>query len=483
MTIVLAMLTVVLGQTPDVDPANLVQRLGSTRFAEREEATAALEKLGPDALTALRAALDAKDFELKSRAAALIAKIEAEALTRPGLLNRPTLIRLDFVDRTLQEVVAAFGSRELNPVDWHPNTPANLRQQPVTFRDTKALPFWTAVDKVCEAGGLTYLPGSPGGPGDGQPPQFRLFLAPGETTAIRTDDGPLRLELVSIKHIRSINLVPNPKPAAADPNNRTGPAFGEGVRDLRLELRLLAEPRLLVDRIGDVHLIEGVDELGQSLLDGEGLQIQQSSVRDGDAQACISFQLKLKRPERVSKVIKRLRLTLPVEVVARRPDRLVIQLAEADGKEYRHGRTRIRVLDVTRTRGGGRGMRGPASIEMTLSSEEKVAEPLTLGLEGDRPASGTRPVRPEVTPSLIQVFDQQGRQFPWFGAVRRGDDGDVSATLTLWTDGSIVVPEPMGREIVPPGARWMAIPTELQHCELARAVIRPRFEFTDIPLP
>ncbi len=44
----------VLGQTPPAGPANLVERLGSARYAEREEAADALERLGRQALPALR---------------------------------------------------------------------------------------------------------------------------------------------------------------------------------------------------------------------------------------------------------------------------------------------------------------------------------------------------------------------------------------------------------------------------------------------
>ena len=80
-------------------PAELIGRLGSGRFAERVEATRALEGLGRDALPALTAAKDSPDPKVRARVAALL-----EAVAKRGegdRVARPTPIRLDFRDRPL----------------------------------------------------------------------------------------------------------------------------------------------------------------------------------------------------------------------------------------------------------------------------------------------------------------------------------------------------------------------------------------------
>src|SRR6516165_9398580 len=70
-------LIVLLGQAPTTpDPSELVARLGSPRYVEREEAAGALERLGRLAIPALRAAREARDAEIRTRAAALFNKIE-----------------------------------------------------------------------------------------------------------------------------------------------------------------------------------------------------------------------------------------------------------------------------------------------------------------------------------------------------------------------------------------------------------------------
>lgn len=64
------------GQERTASPAELVQRLGAGRYAEREAASEALEALGAEALPALRAARDDPDAEIRRRAGELSRRIE-----------------------------------------------------------------------------------------------------------------------------------------------------------------------------------------------------------------------------------------------------------------------------------------------------------------------------------------------------------------------------------------------------------------------
>ena len=167
----LPVLALALGQAPRVEPSHLVKQLGSTLFAERESALAALEAMGPEALPAIRAATSSTDRELRARAASLLARIESSELTRP------TMIQVDVADRPIDEVVKNSESRWPNRLAWHPDTPASVRLRRVTIRETARLPFWAAVDRLCRAGELHYIPGSPDGPGGGLP-EFRTCFSP-----------------------------------------------------------------------------------------------------------------------------------------------------------------------------------------------------------------------------------------------------------------------------------------------------------------
>ncbi len=69
-----------LGWILDDRPEDLVARLGSPRFAEREAAAAALKRLGRPALPALRKAQSGQDPEIRLRAAKVRDEIEASLL-------------------------------------------------------------------------------------------------------------------------------------------------------------------------------------------------------------------------------------------------------------------------------------------------------------------------------------------------------------------------------------------------------------------
>jgi WD40 repeat protein len=64
----------------------LIRRLGSANFLEREKATQALAAIGPLALDMLRQATRHRDPEIRSRAARLVALLEASAVTAQSVL-------------------------------------------------------------------------------------------------------------------------------------------------------------------------------------------------------------------------------------------------------------------------------------------------------------------------------------------------------------------------------------------------------------
>src|SRR4051812_16054135 len=150
----LAML-LVLGQASSSSPTALVEQLGAPRFAERERATEELARLGARALPALRAALDSKDPEVRTRAAALVEK--AEAL----LLTQPTLVTLDLQDRPLADAAEAIGDQAGIKLALIPENSPAWRTR-VSLREPAPVPFWKALDQLCVAGNLQYNLGMQG---------------------------------------------------------------------------------------------------------------------------------------------------------------------------------------------------------------------------------------------------------------------------------------------------------------------------------
>ena len=82
----------------------LVDQLGSSKFVEREEATAALDAAGEPALAELRRAADGDDAEVRRRAVELVRIIEQRVET--DHLLSPLKVKLVFKDTPLPDAVA-----------------------------------------------------------------------------------------------------------------------------------------------------------------------------------------------------------------------------------------------------------------------------------------------------------------------------------------------------------------------------------------
>jgi hypothetical protein len=396
-----------------------------------------------------------------------------------GELSRASRVRLDFADRPLEEVLREFGAPAPSRLAWHPDTPQAYRRHRLTIREAAPLPFWTAIDRLCRAGELKYATGSPNGRMDLGLPLFRLFLAPGSETCPRADDGPLRLEVIYLEHSRKVNLVPN-RPDEKTPPAYAPPLFGELREEFRIDFHLLAEPRLLISRVGSPLITEAVDDRGQPLPPGDRRDVWYPPSYPGSlgsAQGCVGCVLRLRHPERPGKVIKRLRMILPVEVVTLEPGRLVIPLADARGKTFRHGETTIDSPEVGRIPSGDR------TISFKIKSDGRIPERLAIAPDGELEPSRYATARPEVTANVLQVLDERGRQFPLATAMSPTDGSEVPARLFIDRFGRIPVGEPAGRGFVPYEEIETAVPAELHHSNLSRGVLKATFELTDIPLP
>src|SRR5262245_47976149 len=85
-------------------PAELVTKLGSDEFREREAASRRLAELGPAALDALRPACRSEDPEVARRARELVGRIERWAANEKTLA--PTLVELTADNAPLADVLA-----------------------------------------------------------------------------------------------------------------------------------------------------------------------------------------------------------------------------------------------------------------------------------------------------------------------------------------------------------------------------------------
>src|SRR5262249_44581200 len=122
------------------DPAELVMQLGSPRYAEREAAGEALQTLGREALAVLRLATRNADAEVATRATSLLEQIETK------LLVEPTMVRVDFRDRPLSEVLKRLGEQTKTTISFTPDINPQISQRKLTFSLPKPIPFWEAIE-------------------------------------------------------------------------------------------------------------------------------------------------------------------------------------------------------------------------------------------------------------------------------------------------------------------------------------------------
>ncbi len=197
-----------LGQPPDPagDPDALVKKLGSASYAEREAAKS-LESLGSKALPALRSALKANDLEVRTRAKAMINKIEG------NLLIQESMVRLDFKDATLDEIVKSISKQVGFEVGLGGMGPrlmggmgprlmaTNVGTRRLTLQESQPVPFWTAIDRLCEVGQLARQYQAIDGRRQGMPePGLVLSDQPAPLTQPGYNHGPFHFNVLTLSY-------------------------------------------------------------------------------------------------------------------------------------------------------------------------------------------------------------------------------------------------------------------------------------------
>lgn len=130
--------------------ATLVADLGSPEYRIRREAAQSLNQLGRPALIALQTAADrSPDPEIRQAARDLAEKIALRVENED--LIAPTIVRLPAGERPLSEVIADLSKQtgaKFRVADQ------SLAMKTVTIAKSLELPFWSAVEAVCDSAGV-----------------------------------------------------------------------------------------------------------------------------------------------------------------------------------------------------------------------------------------------------------------------------------------------------------------------------------------
>ncbi|WP_406694788.1 HEAT repeat domain-containing protein [Singulisphaera sp. Ch08] len=311
------------------DPAALVGDLSSPKEAVRLEAAGALEQLGRPALPSLYRVRDSDDPELRRQVAKLIDLIERQRLLQA------TKVRLDFEDKTLAEVAEALKAQTGVSVVLGPDEA--LRTRRVTLHAKESVPFWNALDRVGATCGVRHNPGLPFSISPREP-TILLGLAEGPPVPA-SDAGPFRVYLVRLGRHREVTPA---KP----------PAKVKSHESLTVDFQLIAEPGLAVNQIGPVVLDEAVDDRGRDLrldppVGPHPTRVEAPKFGEGHA-SLISLKMPLKTLDGPGGRLRRIKGHVPISVIARAGDPIVVPLAGEEGKTYTKAGISLKVTDIGR---------------------------------------------------------------------------------------------------------------------------------------
>ncbi len=428
-----------LGWAPDDGPAELVARLGSPRFADREAAAESLKRLGPQALPALREARSARDLEIRLRASKLRDEIESTAILAP------TMVQLDFHDRPLSEVVEGINRRA--GVFLAPGDTLAMRRRPqdrpswpdrrITLEAPDPVPFWEAIDRLCRAGGLRRLyPQYLYGPED----RFgRLLLVTGQASPPRSDVGPFRVELLRICRERDLDLTPGLShsqfgrvPFVFGPSSRL--AGAGSVRDAQevrasnffAELLISTEPRLRIVGEGSFERLKAADSQGHSVLreptaeqrkaEIEMLRINPHLDPKRHPELLFGSGFRQSSPTQLRMIpladstspggrLAELKGVVAVAVMGRRADPLVLPLADAKEKTIENDGVRLTIHEAVVQPSHFDG-----EVELSLETE-KSPETLRIHGPGIGPLEIHRPI--DRIQREIEIRDDQDQPIAW----------------------------------------------------------------------
>ena len=475
------------------DPAEWVRRLGSERFAERVEAARALETLGPAALPALRAAKDSVNPKIRTRVAALLESIDrADDL---GRLTRPSLIKLDFRDQPLSAVIDQLNARhglglalQFGPLPLRgmmmgmPATnpeEARLRARRITLEAPRELPFWEAIDRLCEAGQLRYdlHPTGRFGLAKGR---FLLYAGSGGTS-ISSDSGPFRVRVVGLHSTFERDFVAATRPLAGAPRS---PRPRPGDRDLTIRMAVIPEPGLAIRQVGPPTMLEAVDDRGRSLLppDGNGAPDYAARVSNQvpslNGSSGFDTWASVRLPDQSDRSIRRLRGSIPAVVVAHSSRPIVIPLEGAAGKSFRNDEATVSVIEVDRNAENG------VTVEVEVIPNGPAPPESDLWTRRGPPDFATLRMGQGELLNRLELLDARGRELDMSWNQGHGRDWMASQRRVRLTPAVLhqnPPPDPAGGFQQPIATK--PVPVELRYYGLVQTVTSIPFDFHDVPLP
>jgi hypothetical protein len=429
-----------------VPPARLIERLGSSDFAEREAATRALDEIGPAVLPALREAAASDDPEVRRRAGELVRLLGRRA--EAARLLAPKRVRLVCEDTPVVEAVADLTRQSGFGVVLEGYTgKAGARRVSL---NTGTVSFWEAFDRFCREAGVSepaLLPdgqlwagqamnpyGAPSGPAY----LFNSYNPYGPGNPY--DANPGRLALVDGRPPRLPTCYADAVRIRSLPAHVPLPALWLGTEERVVLLDVTAEPGVSWEGVIGLRVTRAVDDQGRRLTQpvpflGEAtptggqagavvrvLEVAGSGLPQG-APDPRHVPVRLQAGPAPGKVLKELAGVLTAQVRTPQEELLrVDDVLDAAGRTVHgpHGGW-LRVIEVNRDAGGVVRVHG----EIAYPPAEE-GPPGWMGVAGPRNqvVFFVRPVEAAEVPAL-ELRDTRGQPFHRLEAARGSGPPDA----------------------------------------------------------
>lgn len=411
--------------------------------ADRRHATIdAIEVQDLKALPILREIAATASVEVRQRASALIDRITTKRLLRP------TLVKLDFTDRPLNEAIKEISESSGFSIELEPNFPNPERK--ISVKAGGSIGLFESLDRLGAAGEFRIDLNS--ALGSDRKPGVRLRLASSKLPPPPTwYVGPYRVTLRSLdRHRQVIQARP--------------PLASKVQEEFFAAMDVIAEPGILMERNGSARVQEARDEEGHDLK--PAVANDTSTTSNSGRQWSIeevgrfSYRLPLHLPESRGKKIVKLRGFIPITAVTRTDELFSASTVDIQGKTLQHHGVGLRVNRAAIT--GNTGF-----YEITLQGESLI-DPLSQ-LYAPGPRQTTLATLPQAfgPDDHIRIEDANGRAFgtQTNGVPSQAVDGSRNYRVTLYNN------------------LTTGPPAKLRYFGVAGVATEVSFEFRDLELP
>jgi hypothetical protein len=417
--------------SPRTNVAKLIEGLGARDVRIRDTAQKAISELGVETLPELQKARSSADPEVRRRLDELIPPLARK------LALAPKLITLHMMNRPIKDVLAELSRQTGYKIGSWPEEPTAKDPNVFTFHLDK-VPFWQAMDQVCEAGGLILQQGY----GDDT---LRVY---GQDSYVpfTSYHGAFRVVATGFSYSRNNQFGQLPRNIGF---NQAG-----AQRDsLQLSVMIAVEPKLPMLRAGQVRILEAEDDEHHSMLatsaTGPGDPFSRRYYYPGGYRSFLhNSQAPLLLASKTAHLVKKVRGVIPVTIVSEQTQILVTdRLLTAKGKKFKVAGATFSVEDVSEQPG--------KQYQIRLTITEDSRNSLNDG-------SLVQSIQ-----QRLQIQDEKGvaRQFNLM-SINMNNNNSVQFTFNLMP--------PAGNAGLPNRLVYLAWET-LDH--------DVEFEFHDLPLP